>query len=155
MTASQSIVVEISQLMARYADAVMRRDAEDWGATWAEDAVWNLSGNEVAGREAIVQLWLGAMGGFPMVIHTAFPPAVRVIDDDHARGRCTVREILRMPDDSAREIVGVYHDEFVRTDEGWRFASRRFDVLLARPLDLSEADIAPWPADTEPDFLRG
>jgi hypothetical protein len=32
-------------------------------------------------------------------------------------------------------VVGRYHDAFTRTDEGWRFASRRIEVSFVRPSD--------------------
>ena len=31
----------IAELVHRYCDAVVRQDAEQWGATWAEDSVWS------------------------------------------------------------------------------------------------------------------
>ena len=59
--------IAIRALIDSYSDAVFRRDAQAWGATWAEDAVWNLAGTEVRGRDAIVGLWTQAMSGFPFV----------------------------------------------------------------------------------------
>ena len=56
----------IHELVMSYGDAVTRKDADDWGATWAEDAVWRIPtfpGLELTeGREAIVQNWRAAMG---------------------------------------------------------------------------------------------
>lgn len=144
--------LELHALLARYADAVMRRDPDDWISTWAPDATWYLAGHEVTGRDAILATWQGAMAGFPLVIHTVYAPHVR-IRDGVARGRCTVQEILQTADGGARQVFGVYHDEFTRGDE-WLFQKRRFDVLLSRPIDLSEADIIPWPTDVDPDFLK-
>jgi ketosteroid isomerase-like protein len=34
----------IRALVARYADAVCRRDPDAWAATWAEDCKWDLGG---------------------------------------------------------------------------------------------------------------
>ena len=144
--------IRITALLARYADAVVRRDPDDWIATWAPDAIWSLAGTEITGREAILDTWQRAMASFPFVIHTVTPPVLR-IDGDQARGRCSVQEVLRSPDGSARQIFGTYHDRFVLTQD-WHFAHRRFDVLLARPLDLAGADVVPWPADVDPDFMR-
>jgi ketosteroid isomerase-like protein len=152
-TAVNAAHVELNALLARYADAVMRRDPDDWIATWAPDATWYLAGHEVTGRDAILATWQGAMAGFPLVIHTVHTPHV-VIGDGVARGRCTVEEILQTADGGARQVFGVYHDEFTRAGEAWLFQRRRFDVLLARPIDLSAADVIPWPADVDPDFLR-
>ena len=33
---------EIRQLVEKYADAVCRRDKDDWSSTWCEDSLWNL-----------------------------------------------------------------------------------------------------------------
>jgi len=30
-------------------------------------------------------------------------------------------------------VVGEDHDRFIRTNDGWRFASRRWEQLFARP----------------------
>ena len=49
----------IRTLVARYIDAVNRHHQEDWTATWAEDAVWNLAGLELEGRDTIVGAWVG------------------------------------------------------------------------------------------------
>ncbi|MFN7174902.1 MAG: nuclear transport factor 2 family protein, partial [Thermaurantiacus tibetensis] len=34
----------IRERIEAYNDAVFRRDAEDWAACWAEDAVWEVAG---------------------------------------------------------------------------------------------------------------
>ena len=31
------------------------------------------------------------------------------------------------------ELVGDYHDEYVRTAEGWQFATRRFQLRVSGP----------------------
>jgi hypothetical protein len=59
----------IRELLESYADAVTRRDAEAWGATWAEDAEWSLPDypeiGTTHGREAIVAMWVEAMKAIP------------------------------------------------------------------------------------------
>lgn len=144
--------LELHALLARHADAIMRRHPEDWIETWAPDASWILRGEETRGREAILERWSRELEQFPLVIHTVYAPNL-VINDGVARGRCTVQEIRQHADGSARQVFGVYHDEFARSDV-WLFHRRRFDVLLARPLDLSDAELNAWPADVDPDFLR-
>ncbi len=144
--------LELHALLARHADAVMRRHPEDWIETWAPDASWIVDGEESKGREAILERWSAELAAWPLVIHTVYAPNL-VITDGVARGRCTVQEIRQAQDGSARQIFGVYHDEFARGD-AWLFHRRRFDVLLSRPLDLGEAQVHGWPADVDPDFLR-
>jgi len=57
----------IRSLVARYVDAVYRRDEDDWAATWAEKASWSVMGKVVTGRNQIVALWLQAMDLFSFV----------------------------------------------------------------------------------------
>lgn len=144
--------LELHALLARYADAVMRRHPEDWIATWAPDATWLIGGEEIQGRDAILASWAADLERFPLVIHTVYAPNL-VITDGVARGRCTVQEIRQTADGAARQVFGVYHDEFTRGDE-WLFRRRRFDPLLVRPIDLSGAEVYGWPAGVDPDFLR-
>ena len=61
----------IAELVHLYADAVVHHNGEQWGATWAPDAVWELGkGRRVEGRDAILELWHNAMGGFNAVVQT-------------------------------------------------------------------------------------
>ena len=59
-TSDESALIALS---LEYADAVRARDVERWAATWTEDARWVLGPDrEVAGREAIVELWRTSIG---------------------------------------------------------------------------------------------
>ncbi|MEL7207491.1 MAG: nuclear transport factor 2 family protein, partial [Actinomycetota bacterium] len=61
----------IADLVHRYADAVVHRDGDRWGATWAPDGCWDLGqGRVVEGRDAIVAFWRRAMDGLEAVIQT-------------------------------------------------------------------------------------
>ena len=52
----------IRDLVNRYSDAVVRRDAKAWGDTWAENAEWYILGNSICGRVEIVERWQEATG---------------------------------------------------------------------------------------------
>ncbi len=58
----------IRELVASYADAVVRRDADAWSATWAEDGEWHILGNATRGRDAVVSLWKQLMAAVPFVV---------------------------------------------------------------------------------------
>ena len=61
--------IAVQRLVHRYADAVVHRDAAQWGRCWAEDAQWDLGrGRHVEGRPAIVELWQSAMAGMAAVV---------------------------------------------------------------------------------------
>lgn len=129
MTLTGEDELAIRRLLEAYADAVFRRDANAWAATWAEDGVWSLMGAEIAGRAAIVTAWRSAMAGFPVAAFFCQPGPIR-IDGDRATGRSYTNEVLKTADGAIRRVAGAYDDTFVRTTEGWRFCARRFDVLL-------------------------
>lgn len=129
--------VEIQTLAQRYADAVMRRDAEDWGNTWAEDGVWYLGmPTPIEGREAIVGLWNKAMGGYPVVLHIVQPGIIEV-NGDTATARFYIQENIVDGDGNHIWVVGVYNDELTKATGEWKFKLRKFDTLYRGPNDLS------------------
>ena len=135
----------IRTLVARYCDAVARKDAADWGDTWADDGAWQLMGQTSSGREAVVERWNQLMAGFSFVLQT---PNFGVIElsGDSATGRWYVTEQLRGKDDSVLLTMGVYHDEYTRTQQGWRFQQRRFDALYMGTPD-GKGQLIPFPSD--------
>ncbi len=121
--------VAIRELLERYADAVFRRDAAQWGACWAQDGVWRLMGMEIRGREAILSAWTQAMAGFEVAAFFVQPGAL-AIEGDAAHGRSWTHEVLKARDGSLRRVVGAYQDQFVKEADGWRFSARSFDLVL-------------------------
>jgi ketosteroid isomerase-like protein len=119
----------ITDLIAAYGDAVSRRDADAWGATWASAATWSLMGHEVSGRDAIVALWLGAMAQFDAVSFVTAPGPISIAGDT-ATARCQTHEVLRAIDGSIRRVAGCYEDSFVRHDGHWLFARRVFTIVI-------------------------
>ena len=78
---------EIRSLVEKYADAVNRVDKEDWSSTWCEDSEWDLSSMPaVKGKDAIVELWVNAMAGFPYV-DQLIQNGTTEVDGDTATGR--------------------------------------------------------------------
>jgi uncharacterized protein (TIGR02246 family) len=118
----------IRALNERYADAVFRRDATDWGALWAEDARWSLMGSVIDGRDAIVALWQDRMATLAFVGFFVQPGALAV-SGDSADGRVWTRELLVMPDGARLDVVGRYDDRYVRTAGEWLFAERTYTRL--------------------------
>lgn len=126
----------IQALVARYADAVNRRDAEDWAALWAADGVWHAFGQAFEGREAMLATWRAAMQGFRFVFH-AIHSGVIEVGVDAARGRFSISEQLQTSDGTPGLLLALYHDDYRREPEGWRFARRELQVLYQGPPDLS------------------
>jgi ketosteroid isomerase-like protein len=128
--------LEIRNLVARYSDAVARRDEKAWGDTWALDGEWKLGPNQATGRDDIVKLWTGMMKIFRFV--TQFPASGMIeVSGDVATGRWRVLELGWPVQGDAASTIGVYEDRYRRTEEGWRFASRDFSIVYMGAPDLT------------------
>ena len=118
----------IRELLETYADAVTRRDAAAWGATWAADAEWSLPDypeiGTTKGREAIVAMWIEAMKAYPGIMFEAWPGSIEV-SGERAIMRSYTSEVYDQ-DGVTKRDRGVYEDVCVRIDGQWRFASRSF-----------------------------
>lgn len=108
---------EIIQLCYRYNLAIDRGDLETWGKTWTEDGVFDVAGDVVSGRAALVE-WGGTWQGTRHVIAN---PVVD-LDGDAA----TLMAYIFAYDGTELVSVGTYHDRLVRTAGGWRFQKRVF-----------------------------
>ncbi|MCY4200193.1 MAG: nuclear transport factor 2 family protein [Gammaproteobacteria bacterium] len=129
--------VAIRELCERYVDAVNRRDAADWSATWAPDAVWDLGRGPVSGRENIVAMWEAAMAGLSHVIMWVHSGVIESVEGDQASARWYHQETLDIADGSRMVGMGVYRDKLVRIDAKWHFSERRYHLLYLGPPDLS------------------
>ena len=118
----------IRELHETYGDGVVRFDAETWGSVWADDADWDFMGMELKGREAIVELWLGAMSNFDAVSFQCVPASIEV-DGDKATSRCQTQEVLKGKDGTTRMLGGLYTDELEKRAGAWVYTKRAFQVI--------------------------
>ena len=119
----------IRNLVAAYADGVNRRDEAVWAATWAEAGTWELMGNPIAGKAAIVGTWNGAMGSFEFVAQLVYQGTIE-INGDAATGRWYLAEHLRPQGaDNGMFNIGSYADEYIKQDGKWLFLKRSYHVL--------------------------
>lgn len=118
----------IRELLETYADAVTRRDADAWGATWAEDGVWSMPDYPEfptqTGRASIVALWVEAMKQYPGIMFEAWPGSIE-IDGNRAIVRSYTSEVYDQGEITMRDR-GVYEDSCVKVDGRWLFAARTF-----------------------------
>lgn len=126
----------IRALIERYADAVNRRYAEDFSALWSDDGVWEVFGQRITGRDALVAAWTAAMRSFAFVFHVAHSAVIQV-EGDGARGRWTISEQLVDLRGAPGLLLALYHDEYRRESGAWRIAERRLQPLYQGPPDLS------------------
>jgi ketosteroid isomerase-like protein len=117
-------------LRGAFADAANLRDLDRFAALFADGASWSIPDMQAKfdGRPAIragIEHMLGLWEFFIQTTHDGVVDG----DGDRAWGRAYVSEIGRFLTGGSQLNYAVYDDRFVRTAEGWRFASRTYRFL--------------------------
>ena len=130
---------ECERISIAYARHVDFRDYDAFVDLFSEDCRLDVGGL-VEGRAAL-QGWLARRPENLRSRHVFTNISIDVIDADHARGVTYVTLYRHVGDEAlaprAIELVGPaavghYEDEFVRTVDGWRFASRTAYLAFIR-----------------------
>ena len=125
----------IRNLLARYADAVARRDADAWVGTWAPDCVWDLGGGRVThGQQETLELWRTSIAKYPWVVQVPASGLLELVDGE-ARGTWYVIEFNNLVDGTGVLHVGHYRDTYTQVDGQWRFATRAFHLMYRGAMD--------------------
>jgi SnoaL-like domain len=128
--------VALERLVTEAAWRVDEGRSETLNELFTEDGVLILGTNELKGRDAI-QTWgrqLDEARTYACIRHVAGNMRFTIVGDNEAEG-VTILTVF-MDDDTSTTVpwvVGEDHDHFVRTEEGWRFKSRRWTQLFLRP----------------------
>ena len=120
----------IRDLPVRYCDCVWQGDIPRLVDLFADDGSFIIKlGDKVVraeGRQALLDFYKEGTAHLPRpYIHNH---VVDLLDAKHAEGRCYLD--LRSAKSNMEWIgAGFYNDRYVKSDAGWRFASREFNVL--------------------------
>ena len=129
----------LSDLVARYADAVDRRTFDGLAEVFVADGVLDTGRGVRHGLAEIV----AAMAGLHRYVATAHVLGQQLLepvtaddpgggpDGDRVRGMtvCTAHHLSDHGDHRTDRVMHIrYHDEYVRTSEGWRIRHRRLEV---------------------------
>ena len=125
----------INDLMARYVDAVNRRD---WKAIedqfCKEDGTWDVGGPSMGDFSFFFVGARNVAEGIERTINTTDfcfqtnHAMVIEVSGDRATARCAVNEVARpLGGESGVNLLGMYFDDIVREQDGeWRFKKRSF-----------------------------
>lgn len=132
---------ECEKLVALYSHYADFGEAERVAELFSNEAIWEAGEIRFAGQAEIQQMMRGRqdMAG-RRSRHVCTNLHLEVIDADHARGLVyltlyrydfeTAETEHGPPAETAPIAVGQYHDEFIRTDEGWRFSRRSAGIAF-------------------------
>lgn len=123
----------IRELLDEYCLRLELDDFEQWLALFTEDAVYEVFGRTLRGREQIGEVLARA----PRGLHLGGPVRIALAGDRAE----TVQSYLFLADDERRSNRGWYHRTLVRTAGGWRIA--RVRVALHQPLSPERSPLEP------------
>jgi len=115
----------ISELLVRYATAQDARDWELLASCFTDDARLDYDTSGVFDRPQFIEHCRVGLAPMKATLHYVTNHVVDV-DGDHARSTSYVLAQHVRADDVTFTLGGSYHDELVRTPDGWRIAARRF-----------------------------
>lgn len=129
MPTSESDHSAITDLAARFSDAVNRRDTEAFHAVWTEDGVWDVTNMALAeDRESAVTLLGNLLSQWELFVQMTHVGTIQ-LDGDRATARWPMHEVGRNLDGEGFLGFGIYSDDLRRTDDGWRFTRRKWHWL--------------------------
>lgn len=129
-------IIAIQQLAVAYAEAISRDDVDQAVEVYAPDGILaSPTTEDVVGPQAIAAVLKTTTVDLEFVFQTVHLGLVHVTAD-RARARFPITEWARRRTDGRPiQFLGVYEDDLVRLDSGWRFSRRE---LVPRTLGKPE-----------------
>jgi 3-phenylpropionate/cinnamic acid dioxygenase small subunit len=117
---------EIAEVLLRYATGIDRRDWPLFRTVFTDDC--ELDYGEVGSWKGVDAITEFMQQAHSMAGHTMHRLTNQVIavDGDQAESRTYVDALIMFEGNSGVNAAGFYDDEWVRGDDGWRVAGRRF-----------------------------
>jgi ketosteroid isomerase-like protein len=127
--------VEIEALRGEFTDAAMMVDYDRVATLFTPEGALRMphANIDLVGREEIRAFGRLRNSFVDYLVQNTHPGVIQ-IDGDAASGRAYLSELIRLRDGSSHVNYGIYHDRYQRTDDGWKFAERVYEI---RYLDTS------------------
>jgi ketosteroid isomerase-like protein len=128
--------VEVAALVARYNRAFDSGDVEEWVATFTADGEFvSPSDGPVSGHDSL-RAWFTARPHTSIHITT---DTTMHEEGDVLKHICSLIVFRRVDNGAYLRSVGIYEDELIRTEDGWRFVRRVPTLQSVVPRPVSEA----------------
>jgi hypothetical protein len=130
--------LDIRELADRYTVGITTRDWEVVASCYHKDARWHASvGLDFAGREALVAGLRAIVEGadFHLQMHHAI--LIEGVSAERATARSVLHEVVKRPDGSGLNVLGVYNDKIRKFDGCWLFTERYFHAHYMDPTPLA------------------
>ena len=137
----ETIIDELSirRLADTFCDGVNSRDHELWASVWADDgAIFCLGGNDIVGKDAIIAGFTTGITAYDLLVQVATNGRIEV-EGNTASGRWYMLELTQLRNGPASQMVGLCHDDYTRTPDGWRLKRREVERIYK-----GEAPLGGW-----------
>jgi hypothetical protein len=145
----------IQEVIVRYSDAATRGDWDAFAALWVDDAVWEVGppvDTQVVGVAAIVETVVASVDAEDFLVQMTHGSVVTLRGDGRASATTTIHALARRTGEHQIVNLGVYYDDLVRVDGGWKFTKRMLQPVYSdtSPLPgtapITRADLARLPS---------
>jgi hypothetical protein len=118
-----SDIEAIKQLKGLYTQLVDTQQWDRWGKeVLAEDFYFDSDGGVHEGRDTVIEMVSSSLAN-ARTVHHVHSPTIEITGPDAARATWSMQDHVYMAmgdHEIAFRGAGFYHDEYVRTPEGWR-----------------------------------
>jgi ketosteroid isomerase-like protein len=138
--------VEIEALRGEFTDAAMMRDYDRAASLFTPDAAVRMPHVpvELNGLQEI-RAWAERVPDVvDYLIQNTHPGVIR-LDGDTASGRAYMQELIHLRDGSSHLNYAIYHDRYRRTDDGWKFTERVYEIRYLDTTPLAGSGRQPSP----------
>lgn len=121
--------VAIEALRGEFTDAVMMREYDRLASLFTDDGTWRMPHipADLHGPEAIRAFGRRVPDFVDFLVQNTHPGLIH-IDGDQAHGRAYISEVGRSRDGRCGVNYAIYHDHYRRTETGWKFTERRYEI---------------------------
>lgn len=134
---------DIRRLKARYLNACDAKDVDAIRACFTPDAELDYQPVGKFGPNGLIEAFTQIALHSPIVdVHQIHNGEIEVIDADNAKARWSLGFSTYDPRDGSFRLIGsFYHDEYVRTPEGWRVSKSRHEPRTIMDGKLGETGV--------------
>jgi hypothetical protein len=129
--------MDVTDVLYRYASTIDRFDGEGLRAVLADD-MWARYGNAdaVSGGDAVAS-WIGEATANVVWQHHLLSVYHVDVEGDHARALVyhTSHQVFEDAPETAKLLVGRYHNELRREPDGWRISRLELEILWGEEKD--------------------
>jgi hypothetical protein len=117
----------IKLIKAQYCRCVDTKDWAGYRALLVDDYSLDSDGGVHQGADNVVAFVEAALGA-ATTVHQVHTPEIEFVDADHATGVWAMEDMVIIPGPNGEfrlHGMGHYHEEYVRTSDGWRLQKTR------------------------------